>query len=157
MSLSPLFSLLLILVLFVGGCALGKERPTDTDSTDLEASEEELPITETYWKLVKLNGQAVVTMQGRLGEIFMLLKEEENRLTGFVGCSTMRGFYELEEDNRLRFRQVALNDPLCLRSNFAGTLIDVLNQADTYITGGNTLTLHFGRRGPLAVFHAVSR
>ncbi len=151
-------ALLLILLFLVVGCAPIKEQPTDRDAADPDAGASELEITETYWKLIQLNGQAVVTGERQAREVYMLLREAENRLTGFAGCNNMRGFYDLGEDNRIRFRQVATTRMVCPGVEVdEAAVVNMLNLSDTYIIGGNTLTLHLGRGGPLAVFHAISR
>lgn len=114
------------------------------------------PITEKYWKLKTLEGQEVKMAKNQQKEIFFMLKNDENRVTGFAGCNTIMGSYTLEAGNRIRFSQMATTMMACPDVNFnESEFLKVFELADNYTITGDMLFLNVGRRAPLAVFEAV--
>ncbi|GGW26487.1 META domain-containing protein [Arenibacter certesii] len=113
-------------------------------------------ITEKYWKLKTLEGKEVKMADNQEGEIYFILKTNENRLTGFAGCNTFGGGYTLEEGNRIRFSQVFSTMKACLDVDVdEAAFFKVFELTDNYTIDGDILMFNVGRRAPLAVFEAV--
>lgn len=62
-------------------------------------------LTNTYWKLMTLQGSAAASPPGTR-EIHLILQLNEQRVAGFSGCNRLMGGYQLAED-RLSFSQIA--------------------------------------------------
>ena len=70
-------------------------------------------LLETYWKVVEINGQAVVNPPANQKEAHIILTKEGNRLQGSGGCNNLMGSYELMEGNRIKFSGVASTMMAC--------------------------------------------
>lgn len=111
-------------------------------------------ITETYWKLVELNGQPVPALER---EPHLILKVEGSRVTGFGGCNSFTGSYTLDEKtSRISFGQLASTMRACPAGmDVEQALGKVLAIVDNYSLNGDHLTLNRARMAPLARFEAV--
>lgn len=141
-------SLFLVFLAFIAiGCnSTKKSNPESKDET----------ITEKYWKLKTLDGKEVSMKKNQEREIFITLKTNENRLTGFAGCNSLSGEYKLEEGNRISFKNVAVTMKMCPDVDLnESELLEVFELADNYTIVNDVLSLNVGRRAPLAVFEAV--
>lgn len=68
-------------------------------------------VTERYWKLVELNGKPVSALQR---EPFFILKVDGGTVTGFGGCNSLSGSYEINEaTSRIRFEKMASTMMAC--------------------------------------------
>lgn len=84
----------------VAGCA-------QTDGTKSQAR-----LIETYWKAVELEGKAVEVRAGAR-EPHMVLRTDNKAVSGFSGCNTFRGSYELSGQT-LQFKGLASTRMACL-------------------------------------------
>lgn len=139
--------LLVLLTLIVIGCNSAK-------NTNLQSKDD--TITEKYWKLKTLDGKAITMKKNQEREIFIILKTQDNRVTGFAGCNGLSGEYTIEKGNRISFKNVAVTMKMCPdvavnESDF----LEVFELADNYTISKDVLTLNVGRRTPLAIFEAV--
>lgn len=148
----------IIIAFGVLGCKDNKEANKESSkptSNTLSAKDEEA-ITNTHWKLIKLEGQEIVMAKNQERESYFMLKTEPKRLTGFSGCNTFSGNYSLEEGWRIRFSQMASTMKACPDVDVdESKFLKVFELADNYTVNGDTLSLNVGRRAPLAVFKAV--
>ncbi len=113
-------------------------------------------ITEKYWKLKTLGGQAVTMADNQEREIFFTLKNNNNQVTGFAGCNTMSGEFVLEEGNRIRFVNMATTLKACPDVDVnESEFLKIFELTDNYTIKDDILSLNVGRRAPLAVFEAV--
>lgn len=111
-------------------------------------------LTGIRWKLVELLGKPVApNPSGKLP--FILLNAEERRISGFGGCNTISGSFELKMGKRLRFSNMASTLMACLDMEAEQQLFDVLGMVDNYACDGQTLSLHKARMAPLARFEAM--
>ena len=116
-------------------------------------------ITEKYWKLIEINGKAVVfneTTGGR--EASLILKNEDNRVNGNGGCNTFFGTYEIDPTSlRIKFSQMASTMKACLNMEVEGELLKALEMVDNYSLSadGKYLSLNRARMAPLARFEVV--
>ena len=112
-------------------------------------------ITDKYWKLVTLEGQAVTMVEGQEREAFFTLKSNDKTVNGFAGCNSFSGEYTLEDGNRIKFGTLATTMKICDGVKDEQHFMQVLDQADNYTIVNDELSLNVGRRAPLAVFKAV--
>ncbi len=113
-------------------------------------------ITETYWKLTKLEGKEVKMGASQDTEPHFMLKTGEKTLFATSGCNTLNGMYNLEKGDRVRFSKLATTLKICPDMELSESdFFKVFELADNYTIVGDTLSLNVGRRAPLAVFQAV--
>jgi copper homeostasis protein (lipoprotein) len=107
----------------------------------------------TYWKLTRLGGKAiVVSADGE--EAHMILQQAGARVRGNGGCNQFFGGFELEE-NRLTFTNVGSTMKFCPEGSATEQgLFAVLEKSTTYRIRGEVLELMDGDE-VLARFEAV--
>jgi heat shock protein HslJ len=94
----------------------------------------------TYWKLVELQGEEIVTPAGRR-EAHLMLLPEEKRVQGFGGCNGFFGSYELEGD-RLGFGPIGATRMACPDTgDMEMAFFRVLGPETTFTIDGETLEL----------------
>jgi heat shock protein HslJ len=112
-------------------------------------------VTETYWKLTELMGQAIPALKEGQKEVHIILKKQDTRITGFAGCNRINGGYELKEGNRIKFTGLISTLMACADMKTEQELLKLLPQVDNYSLNGDKLTLNKARMAPLARFEAV--
>ncbi|WP_373060101.1 META domain-containing protein [Zunongwangia sp. H14] len=117
----------------------------------------EIPqITGKYWKLIKLDGQAVKMDENQEKEAYFILKNDNNQVTGFAGCNSFSGNYSLAKGTHIHFSQIAATMKACPDVNInESEFLNVLQLADNYTLDGDIFSLNVGKRTALAVFEAV--
>ena len=136
-------------------CNSTKKTESVTDKDTTTEMEMDNVITDKYWKLVTLEGQAVTMVEGQEREVFFTLKSNDKSVNGFAGCNTFSGDYTLEDGNRIKFGTLATTMKACDGVKDEHTFLQILDQADNYTIVNDELSLNVGRRAPLAVFKAV--
>lgn len=115
----------------------------------------EIP-TGTFWKLEKLDGKDYSDFMNDGKEIGFTLEKENNRISGFAGCNSFFGTYDLEPGNRIHFSAIGSTRMACPDSRFKeNEFLEIFTMADNYTINENTLSINVGRRAPLAVFKKV--
>lgn len=111
-------------------------------------------LTDTYWKLVELNGEPIAADQEKKDEQHIVLAKENQRLTGFAGCNRIIGGYQVE-DQRIAF-SMAVSRRACFKGEEAESkFLAALSQAARWTVEGQNLEL-FDREGkPVARFQAA--
>ena len=109
-------------------------------------------ILDIRWKLVELWGKPVAGVERFL---FIRLHGAEGFVSGYGGCNSIRGGYELKPGNRIRFTNMASTMMACPDMELEQEFFKVLNMADNFACDGKTLFLHQARMAPLARFEAV--
>ncbi|NLZ96312.1 MAG: META domain-containing protein [Bacteroidales bacterium] len=157
MRLSILFLSLLSLVLVsCGGNKRADNDATSVDETVVEQQDFDQDIAGKYWKLIKLEGQDVEMVENQDREIYFSLNADDNAVSGFAGCNTITGEYELEEGNRIKFNNMGITMMMCPDVDVdESEFMEVFELTDNYTIHNDTLSLNIGRRAPLAVFEAV--
>lgn len=89
---------------------LGLLLPFQLYASDGDMSTSQATLTDTYWKLVELEGQTVETADGQREMKFTL--RGENKVTGYGGCNSFFGSYTYDE-NTLSFSQLAATKMFC--------------------------------------------
>lgn len=156
MRLSILLLSLLSFVLISCGGNKKTENEASTDNVVTELAGSDQVITDKYWKLIKLEGQDVEMAENQEREISFMLKAEDNTVGGFAGCNSITGEYELEESNRIRFKNMGITMMLCPDLDLKESeFMEVFELTDNYTIHNDTLELNVAKRAPLAVFAAV--
>jgi len=107
------------------------------------------------WKLVELNGKPVENTSGSGKEYFILLEQKENRISGYAGCNSFFGSYELKEGNRVSFSKMGSTMMACPNMSLEQDLFRVLEMVDNYTSDGKSLQLNKARMAPLARFELI--
>lgn len=156
MRLSILFLSLFSFVLISCGGNKKTDNDASTDAVNTEEVNTDQVITGKYWKLIKLEGQDVEMVENQEREIFFTLKADDNTVGGFAGCNSITGEYELEDGNRIHFKNMGLTMMMCPDVDVnESEFMEVFELADNYTIHNDTLELNVARRAPLAVFVAV--
>ncbi|MDR3226342.1 MAG: META domain-containing protein [Prevotellaceae bacterium] len=111
-----------------------------------------------YWKLVEIHGNPVVMKSETTKAPHIIFKEEDNRVSGHLGCNSFAGTFQLKQGNRIVFSNLVSTKRMCLDGEsmeIEKQMSEVLNTADSYSISGNTLILNRARMSPLAKFEAV--
>jgi copper homeostasis protein (lipoprotein) len=111
-------------------------------------------ITEKYWRLIELRGKPIVIPKEQQRETHIVLKEQENRVTGHGGCNSFFGTYELK-GTTIRFSGIGSTQMACPNMDDESAFFQVLQQADNFTMKGDTLSLNKARMAPLARFVVV--
>lgn len=142
---------LILITIFVcaalWGCVHADTKHTDTSLDLMDAC-----ILDTRWKLVELWGKPVAEVERYP---FIHLHAKEGRISGFGGCNSFGGGYELKAGNRVRFTNMASTMMACPDMDSEQELFNVLSMTDNFACDGKTLALHKARMAPLARFEAV--
>lgn len=113
-------------------------------------------IVNKYWKLIKLEGNAVQMADNQEREQYFILKSDAS-ISGFAGCNHFNGQYELTKGNGILINEnLAMTLKACPDVDVdESAFLKVLVLADNYTINGDTLNLHVGKRLSIAVFEAV--
>jgi len=146
-----------IILLSAIGCQNSKETIKSEKIVVTEKNRtttEEEKILETHWKLKTLVGKEVEMTPNQTKEIYFILKLNENRVVGFVGCNSFFGSYQLLKGSRIKFSHLGLTKIYCPGVNEA-EFISIFELTDNYTIKEDVLFLNVGKRASLAVFEAV--
>lgn len=148
---------LVVAGLALAGCKTARPADQKADTIKLETTLDKTDITNTYWKLIRLEGKPETMAQNQERERYFTLKTDQSRVTGFAGCNVFNSTYTLEKGNRIRFSPMAATLKACPDVNVnEQEFFQVFALTDNYTIRGDTLSLNVGRRAPLAVFKAVN-
>jgi putative lipoprotein len=115
---------LLIIILFaLHGCEAERqeaEEPPAKPAATAESMKPDVSLTNTYWKLVELNGAAVQPGEGK--ELHMILRGED-QVAGYAGCNQFTGSVTVTGDG-LAFGPMASTRRMCA---------DVMAQEDAFL------------------------
>lgn len=70
-----------------------------------------VPLTNTYWQLEEVAGEAVAA-SGAASEAHLILRDD-GRINGFSGCNAFQGEYQLIDGRRLVFSRIASTRRAC--------------------------------------------
>lgn len=112
-------------------------------------------ITDKYWKLVEINGQAIKAPKDTEREPHFVLKKSKGQVIGNGGCNGFSGNFTMEEGMRIRFSDLISTMMYCDDATFESDFMRALETADNYSVNGDMLTLNRARMAPLARFMLV--
>lgn len=113
-------------------------------------------LTDVYWKLTELNGNAVVNDGKESPEIYLVLYTAESRAAGNAGCNRYSGNYELNANGfNIKFMPFIHTEMACPALGTEQAYLKIFEMADSYYVTDSSLQLNRGRMAPLARFTAV--
>lgn len=112
-------------------CAIAQEVNTATAS-----------LTNTYWKLVELDGIKLPVDANLSREIQITLASEGGRVSGFSGCNNIMGSF-IQSGNKLKFSKMASTLMACIGPGMEleSRVTAMLNATTHYRINGESLTL----------------
>lgn len=113
-------------------------------------------ITNQYWKLVALHGEAITTPEDNK-EIHFTLLSEESSIRGFAGCNSFGGGYNIEGDHRITFSKLFSTKMACPRLDTENKFMKALEAAISFKVEGDELWLFDTNQDLLAQFEAVNQ
>ena len=156
MRLSIFLSLFLLMIMSCGGNKKADDDATANNDKAIEQADFDQQVAGKYWKLILLEGQEVQMAENQEREIFFTLNDDDKTVSGFAGCNSITGEYELAEGNRIRFTNMGITMMICpdVAVN-ESEFMEVFELTDNYTIHNDTLSLNVARRAPLAIFEAV--
>lgn len=114
------------------------------------------PIVNKYWKLITLDGKKVEMGAQQEREAYFTLKSLDKMVTGFGGCNTFSGSYDLKEGNQISFTGFRATLRACPDLDFnEHEFLKVFSIANTYKMEGDSLSLQTDGGETVATFEAV--
>jgi len=108
----------------------------------------------TYWKLIEIAGEPVVTKQGQR-EMKLTLHVEENKVNGFGGCNSFFGTY-IHDTGSLKFGPLAATRKFCADSmDQESQFFKLLSAVTGYTINGQVLDLIDDQGKPVLKLEAV--
>ncbi len=156
MRLSIFLSLFSLMIMSCGGNKKADDDATANNDKAIEQADFDQQVAGKYWKLILLEGQEVQMAENQEREIFFTLNDDDKTVSGFAGCNSITGEYELAEGNRIRFTNIGITMMICpdVAVN-ESEFMEVFELTDNYTIHNDTLSLNVARRAPLAIFEAV--
>ena len=137
------FCLVLGLVVLLGTSGCSPDQPAASDAREPAAAEAEnmkpdVTLTNTYWKLVELNGGAVEPGEDR--ELHMILRSED-QVGGYSGCNQFSGSVTVSGDG-LSFGPIASTRRMCASGmQQEDAFLLALENAQRYSISGEDLAI----------------
>lgn len=114
-----------------------------------QPAEDRLSLT-GKWQLTELLQKTVESDS----KVFLQF-DQAGRVTGYTGCNSMTGGYELQ-DTKLSFTPLVTTRKACLQDTVEPQLLDVLSKVDNISVAGDELSLNRARMAPLARFKRLA-
>ena len=113
-------------------------------------------ITDKYWRLKLLQEDSVKMTGNQRREAYFKLNSNDNTVTGFTGCNTLFGSFNLGKKGSIYFSQMAATLMACPDIEIKeDEFLKVFELADSYMLNDDELTLKKDKDSILAVFEAV--
>lgn len=130
----------------------------NNNSDETSKSDVNIPSTaellNTYWKLIEISGDPVVTKQGQR-EKKLTLHVEENKVNGFGGCNSFFGTYTVDTGS-LKFGPLAATRRFCADSmDQENQFFKLLSVVTSYTINGQELDLIDDQGKPVLKLEAV--
>jgi putative lipoprotein len=98
-------------------------------------------LTDTYWKLIELDGRSASLGAGKK-ELHMVLTNDGSNVRGFSGCNRFTGAYELNND-LLQFGPLAATMMACVEGmEQEQQFLEALGSTNRFTIKGESLTLY---------------
>ena len=120
------------------------ENSTSTSTTSTDPSKGRFALAETKWKLVELNGNAVVPATKR--DYFINFDSKSGKFEAFTGCNTIKGTFFMKATNKLGFSKIVGTKSSCDNISFENDFIKTIQKTDNYMIEGSMLHLHSGKK-----------
>lgn len=129
-------------------CSTKKDKVTTTEENV------NYPLTETYWKLIELNGQKITYSKDK-PEVFIIFKSKESLVHGNSGCNNFSGSYSVTNETQLSLSKMVSTMMACEDMSLENEFVQTLERVDNFAIYQNNLSLNKARMAPLARFEAV--
>jgi len=148
-----------IIALALGAIACNDNSKQDNNSETVVVGEkaEIHPSTpELYgkeWILLELNGKAVL-LDTTFPKQPYLIFQQENRVSGNLGCNSFGGNIEVQSNNRIKISEIASTQMACPNLEVEQTFLETLQNAKSFAVEGNTLMLSNDKKETTAKLRA---
>jgi putative lipoprotein len=116
----------------------------------------DVSLTDTYWKLTEIDGQAVALGAGERELHMVLTSRGGARVRGFAGCNRFTGSYQ-QVESQLRFKPLAATRMACLKGMEQEQLfLEALGEVVRFTINGDSLALYTGDERLLLRFKAIA-
>ena len=140
------------LALLLGIVACSQYEPDASEAPAEETMKPDVTLTNTYWKLVELNGAAVGPGEGK--ELHMILKGED-RVGGYAGCNQFTGSMTVT-GNGLSVGPIASTRRMCQNVMAQeDAFLQALESAQRYSIAGEDLAMEDANGQVIMRFVAV--
>lgn len=120
------------------------------------AEQEKNEVVEKYWKLKTLDGENVTMSENQEREIHFILKSDDKTISGYDGCNSFSGEFELNDNNQFTTYRMRSTLRVCPDSDFDESKFNALFIGPiTYEIKGDTLTVSNSTNKSQAVFEAI--
>ncbi|MCH2192153.1 MAG: META domain-containing protein [Gammaproteobacteria bacterium] len=137
------------------GASIAKPEHAKTNTEPAVVSVNPLAsLTNTYWKLLAIDGQSIAMDMKQSREAFIQLNDLEQRIKGFAGCNQLMGGFT-QKGNDLRFSAVATTRKACLAGmDTEQRFVEVIEKTAHFSIHEEELILFDANKKPLAQFQA---
>ena len=140
-SIRSISVLLLLTSFFISIQLMAASNSSDESIKADENMSASAELLNTYWKLIEIDGESVVTKQGQR-EMKLTLHTEENKVNGYGGCNSFFGTYALDADS-LTFGPLAATRKYCADSmDQESQFFKLLSEVVSYAINGQVLHLN---------------
>ncbi len=145
-------------LLFLGSIFISFQLMANNNTSDetnkFDVNVETAELLNTYWKLVEMDGEPVVTKPGQR-EMKLTLHVEENKVNGFGGCNSFFGTYTHDE-SKLKFGPLAATRMFCADEMDQESLFfKLLSAIESFTITGQVLHLNDDQGKPVLTLEAV--
>ena len=110
------------------------------------------PLAETKWKLIALNGKAVV--DAKQNDFYIKLNSKDGQFSAFAGCNNFGGSYFMKSAFTLSFSKIISTMMVCPNMKFETRFSSMLSQVNSYSINNNILQFKSEKKVTLAIFEA---
>ncbi|OYU56313.1 MAG: hypothetical protein CFE25_03455 [Chitinophagaceae bacterium BSSC1] len=144
-----------IVLLGISACRTVKPAVQPTVEPAVQpAVQQPLGLTETYWRLVELNGEAIVKEPSATREAHIILKKEGLKVNGNSGCNSFFGSYTLKGKHEIHFGKMGSTMMACKDMLMERKFLYAITNADQYNIKDGRLILSKGTKTILAKFES---
>jgi len=111
---------------------------------------------EKEWKLLELNGKAVV-LDSTFPKYPHLTFQKENRISGNLGCNGFGGNIAFEAGNSIKISGITSTQMACPNLGVEQSFLDALNNAKSYTVENNILTFSNDKKAITAKLEATAK
>lgn len=107
--------------------------------------------TDTYWKLMQLNGQNV-QLGAAKKDVLIQFISEDNSVLGFSGCNTFKGHFEIDQ-GKLNLGPVAATQKMCMDGmDQEKIFLNAMGEFFSYSVQGESLTMTNKQGDVISIF-----
>lgn len=118
------------------------EVATEKPAGTIDPATGKLLISENKWVLSELNGAAVTNTTDK--DYFINLDSNLARFSGFTGCNSVEGDYQIVQAGKLVFANVNGTETACDVTKMEKEFLAALKSTDSYMIEGDMLHFHKG-------------